>query len=77
MGGIVGYRMPEIRPAQVVSIRAGDLIVMASDGVGDDHLEHIDFAASAAIIAEDMLNKHAKETDDAIVLTARHRGAST
>jgi serine phosphatase RsbU (regulator of sigma subunit) len=76
-GGIVGYRIPEIRPAQVVSIRAGDLIVMATDGIGEDHLEHIDFAASAAIIAEEMLNKHAKETDDAMVLAARHRGAST
>ena len=77
IGGIVGYRMPEIKPAQVVSIRAGDLIVMATDGIGDDHLEHIDFAASAANIAEDMLNKYAKVTDDAMVLTARHRGAST
>ncbi len=76
-GGIVGYRMPEIRPAQVVSIRAGDLIVMASDGIGEDRLEHIDFAASAANIAEEMLSKHAKETDDAMVLAARHRGVST
>jgi phosphoserine phosphatase RsbX len=76
-GGIVGYRIPEIRPAQVVSIRAGDLIVMATDGIAEDHLDHIDFAASAPIIAEDMLNKHAKETDDAMVLAARHRGAST
>jgi serine phosphatase RsbU (regulator of sigma subunit) len=75
-GGIVGYRIPEIRPAQVVSIRAGDLIVMATDGIAEDRLEHIDFAASAPIIAKEMLNKHAKETDDAMVLAARHRGAS-
>lgn len=75
--GIVGYRIPEIRPAQSVSIRAGDLIVIASDGIGEDHLEHIDFAASASVIAEEILSKHAKESDDALVLTARHRGAST
>ncbi len=75
--GIVGYRIPEIRPAQVVSIRAGDLIVMATDGIDEDHLEHIDFAASAAIIAEEMLKKHAKDSDDAMVLAARHRGVST
>lgn len=31
-GGIVGYRIPEIRPAQVVSIRPGDLLVMRTDG---------------------------------------------
>jgi phosphoserine phosphatase RsbX len=75
--GIVGYRIPEIRPAQVVSIRAGDLIVITTDGIAEDHLEHIDFAASATVIAEEILNKHAKETDDALVLAARHRGAST
>jgi serine phosphatase RsbU (regulator of sigma subunit) len=76
--GIVGYRIPpEIKPVQVVSIRAGDLIVMTSDGIAEDHLEHIDFAASATVIADEILGKHAKETDDAMVLAARHRGAST
>jgi phosphoserine phosphatase RsbX len=75
--GIVGYRIPEIRPAQVVSIRAGDLIVMTTDGIAEDHLEHIDFAAPATVIAEHILSKHCKETDDAMVLAARHRGAST
>ena len=75
--GIVGYRIPEIRPAQVVSIRAGDLILMTTDGIAEDHLEHIDFAAPATAIAEHILTKHCKETDDAMVLAARHRGAST
>src|SRR5262249_54951517 len=68
--GIVGYRIPEIRPAQVVPIRAGDLIVMSTDGIAEDHLEHIDFAASAVAIAERMLSTHARETDDAMVLAA-------
>jgi negative regulator of sigma-B (phosphoserine phosphatase) len=75
--GIVGYRIPEIRPAQVVSIRVGDLIVLASDGITEDHLDHIDFAASATVIADHILGKHAKDTDDAMVLAARLRGAST
>lgn len=75
--GIVGYRIREIRPAQVVSIRTGDLIVIASDGISGDHLQHIDFAAPATAIAEQIVGEHAKETDDALVLAARHRGAST
>ena len=75
--GIVGYRIPEIRPAQVISLRAGDLIVMATDGITDDHLDHIDFGASAIVIAEEILGKNAKESDDALVLAARHRGMST
>ncbi|HUE35216.1 MAG TPA: SpoIIE family protein phosphatase [Mycobacterium sp.] len=75
--GIVGYRIPEIRPALVLPLRAGDLIVIASDGIAEDHLDHIDFAASATVIADEILRKYAKESDDAMVLTARHRGAST
>jgi phosphoserine phosphatase RsbX len=74
--GIVGYRIPEIRPAQVLSIRPGDLLVITTDGIAEDYLEHIDFAASAMVNAEGLLGKHAKETDDAMVLTARHRGVS-
>jgi negative regulator of sigma-B (phosphoserine phosphatase) len=75
--GIVGYRIPEIRPAQTLSIRPGDLLVISTDGIGEDYLEHIDFAAHSVTIAEDLLSKHAKETDDAMVLAARHRGVST
>ena len=75
--GIVGYRIPEISPAQVVPMRTGDLLIIASDGIAEDHLDHIDFAASATVIAEQILAKHAKDSDDAMVLAARHRGAPT
>ncbi len=77
VGGIIGYRIPETRPAQVVSIRTGDLLVITSDGISEDYLDHIDFAASAADIADQILTKHSNETDDATVLAARHRGIST
>lgn len=76
IAGIVGYRIPEIRPAQVVSMRPGDLLVMSTDGIAANYLDHIDFSAQAVAIAEELLAKDAKETDDAMVLTARHRGAS-
>ena len=74
--GIVGYRIPDIAPAQVISLRVGDLLVIATDGITEDHLQHVDLAASAVGIAENILGQHAKETDDAMVLAARHRGAA-
>lgn len=75
--GIVGYRIPEIKPAQVVSMRPGDLLVISTDGITENYLDHIDFSATAVVIAEELLGKDAKETDDAMVLAARHRGLSS
>ena len=75
-GGIVGYRIPETLKPQEVPIRPGDLLVIASDGIVEDHLDDIDFAASSLAIADKILRRHAKDNDDALVLAARHRGAS-
>ena len=75
-GGIVGYRIPEVLTPQEVPIRPGDLLVMASDGIVEDHLDDIDFSAPALVIADQILHSHAKDNDDALVLAARHRGAS-
>jgi phosphoserine phosphatase RsbX len=76
IGGIVGYRIPEALTPQEVPIRPGDLLVIASDGIVEDHLDDIDFSASSLAIADDILHRHAKDNDDALVLAARHRGAS-
>jgi phosphoserine phosphatase RsbX len=75
-GGIVGYRIPETLAPQEVPIRPGDLLVIASDGIVEGHLDGIDFAATALTIAEKILHNHAKDSDDALVLAARHRGVS-
>lgn len=75
-GGIVGYRIPETLTPQEVPIRPGDLLVIASDGIVEDHLDDIDFSASSLAIADKILRRHAKDNDDALVLAARHRGAS-
>jgi phosphoserine phosphatase RsbX len=75
-GGIVGYRIPETLAPQQVPIRPGDLLLIASDGIVEDHLDEIDFSATSLAIADQILLKHAKDNDDALVLAARHRGAS-
>jgi hypothetical protein len=75
-GGIVGDRIPAVLVPQDVPIRPGDLIVFASDGIAGKHLDDIDFSAPAPVIADQILHNHAKDNDDALVLTARHRGTS-
>jgi serine phosphatase RsbU (regulator of sigma subunit) len=74
-GGIVGYRMPQVLSTHQVAISAGDLLVINSDGIVDGHLHSIDFAAQATTIAEELVGRYGRETDDALVLAARHRGS--
>lgn len=76
VGGIVGFRLPKVLIPEAVEIRPGHLLVMASDGVTEDHLDQLEFAASANAIANRILGEHTRVTDDALVLVARHRGSS-
>jgi serine phosphatase RsbU (regulator of sigma subunit) len=76
-GGIVGYRIPHALATHQVSISPGDLLVIATDGILEDHVAGIDFALPAMAIAEHILNAYSRESDDALVLAARHRGASS
>lgn len=75
-GGIVGYRIPHALATHQVSISRGDLLVIATDGILEDHVKDIDFAAPAMTIAEHILNAYSRDSDDALVLAARHRGVS-
>ncbi|WP_278264495.1 SpoIIE family protein phosphatase [Nocardia sp. AG03] len=74
-GGIVGYRLPSHLQPQTLPIRPGDLLLMATDGIVAVGPESIDLARPASAIAHDLLARDAKDTDDALVLAARFRGA--
>jgi negative regulator of sigma-B (phosphoserine phosphatase) len=76
LGGIVGYQLPDLPQPESIPIRPGHLLVVASDGIAEDHVASLDFAASAAATAERILSQYRKGTDDALVLVARHRGFS-
>lgn len=75
-GGIVGYRLPSILQPQTVPVRPGDLLLMSTDGVEAEPGQGVDLAKSTAEIVQELLNRHAKDSDDALVLAARMRGAS-
>lgn len=75
-GGIVGYRIPATLSTHQVPVAPGDLLIIASDGIAEKHLDSIDFAAPATAIAEQIVADHSKDTDDALVLAARHRGST-
>lgn len=72
--GIVGYRLPQHLQPQTIAVRPGDLLLMATDGIVTETADCIDLAKSTAQITADILARHSKDTDDALVLAARHRG---
>jgi serine phosphatase RsbU (regulator of sigma subunit) len=73
-GGIVGYQLPSLRPA-VLPVAAGDLLVMATDGVHSGFAEALRVDAPPRELAEGILARHGRGSDDALVLVARWLGA--
>jgi phosphoserine phosphatase RsbX len=72
-GGVIGYQLPALR-ASITSVRAGDMLVFATDGLRSDFAEAIDALASPGDNAERILAGFSKGTDDALVLVARYQG---
>jgi phosphoserine phosphatase RsbX len=75
-GGILGYRVPSSLHTHQVPIAPGDLLVIASDGVGEVRVDSIDFAQPATIIAKQLIARHGRDSDDALIVAARHRGTT-
>jgi hypothetical protein len=74
-GGVVGYRLPSLR-VSTVPISPGDVMVMATDGIRPGVIDALPEEAEPQAIADALLARYAKGTDDALVLVARYRGAS-
>ncbi len=73
-GGVVGYRLPPLH-AEQHPVSRGDMLVMATDGIRSAFSAGIVMQFSVQEIAESILVKFAKGTDDAHVVVARYLGA--
>ena len=72
-GGVVGYRLPTLH-AERHPVSRGDLLVMATDGIRSAFSANIVTQFSAQEIAESILARFARGTDDAHVVVARYLG---
>src|SRR5438477_9323393 len=68
-GGVVGYQLPKLLPS-VVPVDPGDTLVFVTDGIGGYPLDGPWTTEQPARIAEDILARFARGTDDALVLVA-------
>ncbi|MDM8520434.1 SpoIIE family protein phosphatase [Anaerolineales bacterium HSG6] len=71
-GGIVGYRLPSLYPS-TISLKPGDTMVLATDGLQSDFVEGIDLRQTPQQIADNLFTEHVRGTDDALILVARYR----
>ncbi len=70
VGGIVGSELPAARPA-LVAFRPGDTLVFATDGIATGFADALQPVGTAQQVADSILARHSKGTDDALVLVAR------
>lgn len=73
--GVVGYRFAAPRVSSL-PVHAGDLLIFITDGIESGFLEGIDFRGPAQAVADAILGRHAKGTDDALVLAVRFVGGA-
>ena len=65
--GVVGYRMPRLRPDRH-AVRRGDVLVFASDGIKTNFHRGLTAGRPADCMAKEILLHHGRITDDALVL---------
>jgi phosphoserine phosphatase RsbX len=72
-GGIVGHRLPSLRTA-TLRLHRGDLLIFATDGIGEGFQQGVRSAARPQEVADYILTRYGKITDDALVLVGRWNG---
>jgi phosphoserine phosphatase RsbX len=73
-GGVVGLQLPPLR-AFILPVVPGDTLILATDGVRAGFAEGLPLNNSPQQIADHILVRDGKDTDDALVLVARYREA--
>jgi negative regulator of sigma-B (phosphoserine phosphatase) len=74
-GGLVGLQLPAAQ-AVLMPLAPGDLLVFATDGIQPGFESGINLTDTSKQIADGVLHRHFKGTDDALVLAVRYVGNS-
>lgn len=74
--GVVGYRLPPLR-AEDVDLARGDTLIFVTDGIQSDFAAGIALERSPQEIADAILTRHSRRTDDALVVVARYLGGAS
>lgn len=73
LGGVVGYNLPTVRP-HTMPLLPGDAVAFATDGIEADYSVSLVPGVPAQRLAERILERHGKGTDDALAVVVRYVG---
>ncbi len=71
-GGVLGYRMPNVRAA-TMPLERGDLLVMITDGIDGAISPALAGGGAAQTMADRIFAMHGKGSDDALAIVVRYR----
>jgi phosphoserine phosphatase RsbX len=72
--GVVGHGLPSTMMVASLQIFKGDTLLLATDGIHPAFASKLSISRSAHDIANDILARHYKGSDDALVLAVKYRG---
>jgi phosphoserine phosphatase RsbX len=73
VSGVLGYHVGRIHVPEPIALAHGDLVVLATDGVRANLADVVRFDQTPERLADDIMAKHGKLNDDALVLVARYQ----
>jgi negative regulator of sigma-B (phosphoserine phosphatase) len=73
-GGVVGFRLPPLRAA-MLPVSPGDTLIAATDGLRSGFSDGAVIEREPNVLAQGILARSKKHSDDALVLVARFLGA--
>ncbi len=74
-GGVIGYQIPVLR-AQTVTVFPGDTLIMTTDGIQRGFTPELAVDLGAQQLAESILARFTRGSDDAHVVVARYLGGA-
>lgn len=74
-GGIVGHALPTLHET-TTTLCPGDLVLFATDGIAAGFEASVDSGAALQSIADHVLDRYGRSTDDALVLAGRWHGTA-
>jgi negative regulator of sigma-B (phosphoserine phosphatase) len=71
--GVPGHELPTVQAA-TITMRPGDVLLFATDGVDPGFADSLELSGSSQAISERILADHWRPSDDALVIVVRYLG---